>query len=172
MDTDLAAIADPTLDQHFLVSDIKLRELVQAAGIRSTDHVLELGAGAGTVARALPPSATLTVVEFDSRLTGILQKNVPHAKVIQGDGLTLMRELSYDVLIGNLPHWVTEQLIVALPDLKFRVAVLAVGASTDLEPLRSSFRIDEVCSVTGDDFLPPQGEISRIVRIEPIRMCF
>ncbi|BCJ32927.1 hypothetical protein Athai_04300 [Actinocatenispora thailandica] len=168
MDSELAALADPSLDQHFLVSSSKLARLVSAAGITPADHVLELGAGAGTVARMLPPSASLTVVELDSRLTRLLRRRVPRATVVRGDALMLVRELPCDVLIGNLPHWVTDRLVDALPELSFRVAVLAVGERTDLGRLRGSFELVEVCSVTGDDFLPPQPEVSRIFRIEPI----
>ena len=80
-DREIAAQADPALGQHFLVSAEKLAELVSAAGIRPTDDVLEVGAGIGTVARELPRSRSLTVIEFDSRLLGFLRQNVPHARV-------------------------------------------------------------------------------------------
>ena len=39
-DRELAALADPKLGQHFLVSPEKLSKLVAAAGIRPTDDVL------------------------------------------------------------------------------------------------------------------------------------
>jgi 16S rRNA A1518/A1519 N6-dimethyltransferase RsmA/KsgA/DIM1 with predicted DNA glycosylase/AP lyase activity len=63
-DREIAALADPKLGQHFLVSPEKLAKLVAAAGIRPTDDVLEVGAGIGTVARALPESRSLTVCPF------------------------------------------------------------------------------------------------------------
>jgi 16S rRNA A1518/A1519 N6-dimethyltransferase RsmA/KsgA/DIM1 with predicted DNA glycosylase/AP lyase activity len=126
-DREIAANADPKLQQHFLVSPQKLTELVSAAGIRPTDDVLEVGAGIGTVARQLPRSRTLTLVELDDRLVGFLRENVPHANVVQGDALEMIRLMSFDVLIGNLPNKVTESLLGLLPILKFRVAVLAVG---------------------------------------------
>jgi 16S rRNA A1518/A1519 N6-dimethyltransferase RsmA/KsgA/DIM1 with predicted DNA glycosylase/AP lyase activity len=67
-DHEIAAHADPQLAQHFLVSAEKLSKLVAAAGIRPADDVLEVGAGIGTVARVLPESGSLTVVELDERL--------------------------------------------------------------------------------------------------------
>lgn len=164
-DSELAAIADPRLDQHFLVSKTKLAKLVAAADIRPTDHVLELGAGAGTVARALPRSASLSVVEFDARLKGFLQHNVPYAHVIHGDAIGLVRDLPCDVLIANLPHWVTEKLIAVLPDLRFRSAILAVGDSSSLERLRPEFTWYEIETITGEDFLPPQQGVSRLIKI-------
>jgi 16S rRNA A1518/A1519 N6-dimethyltransferase RsmA/KsgA/DIM1 with predicted DNA glycosylase/AP lyase activity len=169
-DREIAANADPKLQQHFLVSAQKLAKLVSAAGIRSTDDVLEVGAGIGTVARQLPRSRSLTLLELDDRLIGFLRENVPHANVVQGDALEMIRLMSFDVLIGNLPHKVTESLLGLLPTLQFRVAVLAVGESTDLDQLVPNFSCSEVTRITGDDFVPPQRSVSRIVRVIPADM--
>ncbi len=168
-DREIAALASPELGQHFLVSAEKLSQLVAAAGIRRTDDVLEAGAGIGTVARVLPPSRSLTVIELDARFIGFLRENVRHATVLQGDALELIPGASFDVLIGNLPHAVTESLIRLLPGLSFRVAVMAVSASTDLGQLGPGFSWSEVTRITGDDFIPPQPSVSRVVRVVPAR---
>ena len=167
-DREIAARADPRLAQHFLVSAEKLSKLIAAAGIRPTDDVLEVGAGIGTVARELPKSRSLTVTELDKRLIGYLRQNVPHAKVLQGDALEIIQRVSFDVLIGNLPNTVTESLLKLMPRLSFRTAILAVGESTDLDQLGSAFSWSEVTRISGDDFLPPQPSVSRIVRVVPV----
>jgi hypothetical protein len=166
-DREISARADPRLGQHFLVSGEKLAKLIAAAGIRPADEVLEVGAGIGTVARAIPKSRSLTVVELDKRLIGFLRQNVPHATVLQGDALEIIRSISFDVLIGNLPNAVTESLLMLMPGLSFRTAVLTVGESTDLDKLGPAFSWSEVTRITGDDFLPPQPSVSRIVRVVP-----
>jgi 16S rRNA A1518/A1519 N6-dimethyltransferase RsmA/KsgA/DIM1 with predicted DNA glycosylase/AP lyase activity len=166
-DREIAASADPKFQQHFLVSEDKLTKLIAAAGIRPTDDVLEVGAGIGTVARGIPESRSLTLVELDDRLIGFLRQNVPHANVVQGDALEIIRLVSFDVLIGNLPNTVTESLLRLMPELTFRVAVLAVGESADLDQLGPDFSWSEVARITGDDFVPPQPSISRIVRVVP-----
>ncbi len=166
-DREMAASADPEFEQHFLVSSEKLSKLISAAGIRPTDNVLEVGAGIGTVARELPRSRSLTLVELDSRLLGFLRQNVPHANVVQGDALKIVSSMSFDVLIGNLPNRVTESLLRVMPGLSFRTAVLAVGESTDLGQLGTGFSWSEVTRISGDDFLPPQLGVSRIVRVVP-----
>lgn len=166
-DREMAARADPQLAQYFLVSAEKLSKLIAAAGIRPTDAVLEVGAGIGTVARALPKSRSLTLVEFDKRFIELLRQNVPHANVVQGDALEIIGQFSFDVLIGNLPHRVTESLLKLMPSLSFRTAVLSVGESTNLDQLGSAFSWSEVTRITGDDFLPPQPSVSRIVRVIP-----
>jgi 16S rRNA A1518/A1519 N6-dimethyltransferase RsmA/KsgA/DIM1 with predicted DNA glycosylase/AP lyase activity len=168
-DDEIAAQANPALGQHFLVSVDKLSKLVAAAGIRPEDDVVELGAGVGTVARQLPRSRSLTVVEFDSRLLRFLRQNVPYAHVIHGDALEVVGAISFDVLIGNLPHRVTESLLEILPGLSFRAAVLSVGESADLDQLRPGLIWSEVATVTGDDFLPPQSSVSRLIKVVPAR---
>jgi methylase of polypeptide subunit release factors len=166
-DRELSALADPKLGQHFLVSAEKLSKLVAAAGIMPEDDVLEVGAGIGTVARALPESRSLTLVELDAKFIEFLRENVPHATVLQGDALEIVKRASFDVLIGNLPHAVTESLLKLIPGLSFRTAVLSVGESTDLDSLNSGFSWSEVTRTTGDDFLPPQQSVSRLVRVVP-----
>lgn len=166
-DREIAALADPQLGQHFLVSAEKLSKLIAGAGIRPTDNVVEVGAGIGTVARELPRSRSLTVIEFDDRLIGFLRQNVPHANIMRGDALEIIQSISFDVLIGNLPNEVTETLLTLLPSLSFRTAILTVGESTDLDRLGSTFSWSEVTRATGDDFLPPQRGVSRIVRVVP-----
>lgn len=93
---------------------------------------------------------------------------MPHANVVQGDALEIIRLMSFDVLIGNLPNTVTESLLGLIPDLTLRVAVLAVGESTKLDQLGPNFSWSEVTRITGDDFLPPQLSVSRIVRVVPV----
>lgn len=166
-DREIAALAKPELGQHFLVSAEKLSKLTAAAGITPADDVLEVGAGIGTVARALPKSRSLTVVELDERFIGFLRENAPHARVLQGDALEIIQSVSFDVLIGNLPHAVTESLIKLMPGLSFRTAVLSVGESANLDSLGPGFSWSEVARITGDDFLPPQPSVSRIVKVVP-----
>jgi 16S rRNA A1518/A1519 N6-dimethyltransferase RsmA/KsgA/DIM1 with predicted DNA glycosylase/AP lyase activity len=168
-DREIAALADPEFGQHFLVSAEKLSQLVAAAGIRPTDNVLEVGAGIGTVARVLPQCRSLTVVELDERLIGFLRKNVPHANVLHGDALEIIQNASFDVLIGNLPHAVTDSLLKLLPSLSFRTAVMAVSTSSDLDQLGPAFSWSEVTRITGDDFVPPQAGVSRVVRVASAR---
>jgi hypothetical protein len=103
----------------------------------------------------------------EQRLIGFLRQNVPHATVLQGEALNLVQALSFDVLIGNLPYAVTETLLALMPRLSFRVAVLAVSESADLDVLGRGFSWSEVTRTTGDDFLPPQPSVSRIVRVVP-----
>ncbi len=165
LDDEIHALADPTLEQHFLVSREKLAKLIDAAGVSPTDRVVEVGAGVGTVAREIPPCKSLTLIEFDGRLIAWLERNVPNAQIIQGDVLDLIQGIPFDVLIGNLPNLVTESLIDLLPEMSFRTAVLAVGESANLDRLAPRFAWCEIETISGPDFQPPQPSVSRVVRI-------
>jgi hypothetical protein len=96
-----------------------------------------------------------------------LHRQVRMQVITQGDALEIIRSISFDVLIGNLPHAVTESLLMLMPSLSFRTAILAVGESADLGKLGPAFSWSEVTRITGDDFLPPQPGVSRIVKVVP-----
>jgi 16S rRNA A1518/A1519 N6-dimethyltransferase RsmA/KsgA/DIM1 with predicted DNA glycosylase/AP lyase activity len=163
-DEEIFAIADTAKGQYFLTAPDKLAILVRAAEIRLTDHVVEIGAGIGTVARTLPPCASLTLIELDSRFTDILRVNVPNAQVIQGDGLTMLQHIRCDMLLSNLPAPTTESLIDLLPDLQFRTAVIAMSTDTPLDRLKPHFTSETVAIIGGSDFQPPQPVQSMLVK--------
>jgi hypothetical protein len=164
-DDEVIGLADPSRDQYFLSSPDKLALLTQAAGILPTDDVVELGAGIGSVAKALPPSATLTLVELDDRLTASLRARVPHATVIQGDAFSIIQNVPCDVLLSNLPTGTTDRLIQLLPTLGFRTAVLATDERANLNAVGPDFVIEQIATVSGDDFRPPQPGQSLLVKI-------
>jgi hypothetical protein len=159
------SLARSELDQYFLYDLRKIGLLVQAAGILITDDVIEIGAGIGTVARHLPPSRSLTVVELDARFTEILKKKVPQARVIQGDALTVITRLQCDVLISNLPSSITQKVIEKLPELPARTVVMTTGDNDSFENVRKYYSREFVVSISGDDFRPPQPAQSHIIKL-------
>ena len=163
----LAALADPSKDQYFLTATDKLQILIQAADIRPSDAVVEIGAGAGTVARSLPNSASLTLIELDEHLIDSLKQNVPGATVLNVDGFELLRSgaLTCDVLLSNLPNTVTPSLVALLPRMKFRTAVLAMGSTEPLDALSDQLSYAVLAVIEGDDFTPPQPSRSILVRV-------
>ena len=130
-DREIAAHADPKLGQYFLVSAEKLSKLIAAADIRPQMTFWKSGQGSALSRGNFRNRRSLTVIEFDERLIGFLRQNVPHANVMQGNALEIIQRISFDVLIGNLPHAVTESLLKLMPGLSFRTAILAVGESTE-----------------------------------------
>jgi 16S rRNA A1518/A1519 N6-dimethyltransferase RsmA/KsgA/DIM1 with predicted DNA glycosylase/AP lyase activity len=164
-DEEKISLARPELDQYFLCDSQKVHLLVRAAGIVTTDDVIEIGAGIGTVARYFPPSRSLTLVELDARFTEILKKNVPQARVIQGDALTVITELPCDVLISNLPSSITQKVIEKLPEMSARTVVMATGDNNSFEKICKYYSCEFVVSIGGDDFQPPQPVQSHIIKL-------
>jgi 16S rRNA A1518/A1519 N6-dimethyltransferase RsmA/KsgA/DIM1 with predicted DNA glycosylase/AP lyase activity len=154
---EMVALADVAKDQHFLVSPEKLAVMMRAADIRPTDRVVELGSGVGTVARTVPACRCLTVIELDGRLVPSLRRAVPHATVLNVDGVALLGsgDLEADVILSNLPGKVTPSLIELLPRLRFRTAVVAAG-SRDSFAATSEEDVEFLTALVGPDFIPPQ----------------
>ena len=121
------------LGQHWLTDRIILSEIADAADIRSTDTVLEIGPGLGTLtSELLRRSDHVIAVEFDPELARKLPGQYP------GKNLTVTNEdiLSYDlrhlpqdyVVVANVPYYITSKIIQKLmtSDNKPRIAVLLV----------------------------------------------
>jgi 16S rRNA A1518/A1519 N6-dimethyltransferase RsmA/KsgA/DIM1 with predicted DNA glycosylase/AP lyase activity len=161
----LAAYADPEMDQHFLINQDKLARIVAAAEVEATDRILEIGAGLGTVARELPRAKSLTLVELDSRLIEPLRAAVPWAHVVNGNALEILGTFDFDVLISNLPHSVTVAVMAMLPSLTFRTALVTMGETADITGLiEAGFRSELVARIGGDDFSPPQESFAQVVK--------
>ena len=91
--------------------------MAEAAGIRSSDTVLEVGAGPGTLTVALAARAARVIaVEIDRRLLGVLREVVgqdPRVEVLEGDVLKLALPPA-PVVAGNIPYYLTGALLPRL----------------------------------------------------------
>lgn len=103
------------LGQHFLVDKGALGRIVAAAELGPQEVVLEVGAGLGTLTRALAAAAGRVVaVEVDERLVPLLKGELadcPNVCLVQGDILSLdpaelMQGGPYKV-VANLPYAIT-----------------------------------------------------------------
>lgn len=113
------------LGQHFLIDkDVALR-IVEAAGIREGDGVLEVGPGIGSLTFALAERARkVTAVEVDGRLADFLLEKAQgwglhHVEVLKGDilkvdlGSLLLREGRLKV-VANLPYNLSTKILFLL----------------------------------------------------------
>ena len=163
-DDELSIEINPGLDQHFLSNPVKLALVIDAAEIQPTDHVVEVGAGIGTVAERIPTCQSLTVIEYDANLTPHLRRRVPHAQILQGDALAILLTVRCDVLLSNLPSRLTSAIVGLLPRLDFRVAFLTVPFIEKLVPLEALFVLESVTALEPDDFWPRQEVGAEIVK--------
>ncbi len=116
-----------SLGQHFVADSATVRRIADLSGAGPGDHVLEIGAGLGSLTLALVETgAAVTVVEIDERLCNalghVLQSPTapPEARavnVVTGDAraLDLAGELSAAEdwhLVANLPYNIATPLVL------------------------------------------------------------
>jgi 16S rRNA (adenine1518-N6/adenine1519-N6)-dimethyltransferase len=101
------------LGQHFLFDPSILRRIAAAAVAAPDDVVLEIGAGKGTLTRALAALAGRVIaIETDRALAAALADECRDGKVsvVQGDALKMAWPRA-DVVCGNIPYQITSPLI-------------------------------------------------------------
>jgi 16S rRNA (adenine1518-N6/adenine1519-N6)-dimethyltransferase len=116
-----------SLGQSFLISDKIADKLVDALELRSTDNVLEIGAGLGILTTRLGEKAhKVFAVEIDERLIPILQENtknfnnieIIHQDILKLDwqkcGLATASHNSKAKIIGNIPYFISSEIIEKL----------------------------------------------------------
>jgi 16S rRNA (adenine1518-N6/adenine1519-N6)-dimethyltransferase len=109
------------LGQNFLKDRAIAEAIIEAAGIRPTDTVIEIGPGRGVLTSLIVPRAARTVaIELDKKLIAPLETAFPSIEIVRGDAI----KTDYDALtrgkpavfIGNLPYcWATAILAKIIP---------------------------------------------------------
>src|SRR4051794_11263015 len=111
------------LGQNFVADPNTVRRVARLAAVGPGDHVVEIGAGLGSLTLALVESgAAVTAVEIDRYLLPLLRSFVePHGvRGVEGDATSLpWSDLLGDdrwVLVANLPYNVATPLVLDLLD--------------------------------------------------------
>lgn len=99
------------LGQNFVVDPNTVRRIARLAAIGPDDHVVEIGAGVGSLTLALAETgAHVTAIELDRGLLGVL------AEVLDGTGVDLVahdaRSVDWPTLTAGADRWV---LVANLP---------------------------------------------------------
>ena len=164
------------MDQYYLQDLNKIAIIVDAAGVLKSDVVLEVGAGVGSVAKHYPP-CSLTLVDLDSNMVKILSHEFaerPEVEVVEQDGLEILRERAFDVLISHLPFYLTEGILAILVEKVetspiipvFKRAIVCVHNEDVLKDF-ACLSISTLCVLDKEDFLPHQPYLSKAILIEP-----
>ncbi len=112
------------LGQNFVVDANTVRRIARLAEVGPGDHVVEIGAGLGSLTVALAErGAAVTAVEVDRHLVPVLREVVrPHGvTVVEGDALHLgwsdvLAGADEWILVANLPYNVATPLVADLLD--------------------------------------------------------
>jgi len=104
-----------SLGQNFLIDKNILQKIIEASDIKSTDIILEVGPGVGTLTQELAKKAKQVIaVEKDKAMIEILKENLKDFKnveIINEDILKFkVPNLKYKV-VANIPYYLTSPLI-------------------------------------------------------------
>lgn len=115
------------LAQHFLIDDAVLEKILDAAGLKPDDTVIEVGPGLGLMTAELAKRAGWVIaIELDDRMAGILQENLPYenvvvlnedvlgtdpAKLLKGGAPHFPPALRSYKVVANLPYYITSPVL-------------------------------------------------------------
>jgi 16S rRNA (adenine1518-N6/adenine1519-N6)-dimethyltransferase len=117
--------AKRALGQNFVVDANTVRKIARLANVDSHRHVLEIGAGLGSLTLALAETGALvTAVEVDDQLIPLLHENVDpidnitvvHADAMKLNWSTLLEGGDDWALVANLPYNVATPLVADVLD--------------------------------------------------------
>jgi len=106
------------LGQHFLIDQKILDQIVEAADIQSTDHIVEIGPGIGVLTKELLKKADkITAIEIDENLipllnayTGYLMLENEHS-VLNENALHVPMPKEPYKIVANIPYHITSPLL-------------------------------------------------------------
>jgi len=163
--------------------------IVEKAGIKSTDVVLEIGPGTGNMTvPLLQKSRKVNAIEYDDRMTREVLKRVEGTSeehkltIIQGDAIKVAFPF-FDVCVANVPYQISSALVFKLLSHRpmFRCAVMMFQEEFALRlsarPGEALYcrlsvncqllaKVDQLMKVGRNNFRPPPKVESRVVRIE------
>lgn len=180
-----------THGQHILRNPLVVTAIVQKAGVKSTDVVLEVGPGTGNLTvKLLEAAKKVTAYEVDPRMIVEVYKRVQGAEaerklsVVQGDILKQSSLPYFDLCVANTPYQISSPLVFRLLAHRpmFRAAVLmfqrefanrlTAKPGDDLYcrlsvNVQLLARVNHLMKVAKNNFRPPPKVESSVVRIEP-----
>jgi len=124
-----------SLGQNFITDDGLFADLVALSGVGKEDCVLEIGAGAGGMTRALAAACReVKAIEVDGALLPILRLALErhgNAEVIHGDVMRLnLREITGGWarfhVVANIPYYLTTDLLTMLLKSSMPIASISV----------------------------------------------
>ena len=165
------------LGQHLLISRKALEAIIAACELQEGLPVLEIGAGIGTLTRALAEQdARVTAIELDTRAVEVLQETVgafPNVTVLQQDILTVDLPALLDTacwtVVGNLPYYITtpviSRMIEQISHIKRLVFMVQREVAERLYAVPGS-KVYGALSV----FAQVYAQVERVVRVAPGRI--
>jgi len=129
--------------QNFLTDEGVLDEIVEAAGVGKTDHVIEIGPGLGALTERLAENAShVTAIEIDEHMIPVLEETLAgfsNVRIICADVLkTDMQEIAGMYpdenvkVVANLPYYITTPIVMGLLESGIRYKSITVMVQTEV----------------------------------------
>jgi 16S rRNA (adenine1518-N6/adenine1519-N6)-dimethyltransferase len=140
-----------SLGQNFVADANTVRRIVRLSGVTAGDHVVEVGAGLGSLTLALAETgAEVTAVEVDPAVLPVLRGQVEPrgVRVVEADARTvdwevLLEGASSWSLVANLPYNVAVPLVVRVLEEAPQISTLLVMVQREVG--------ERLAARTGDD---------------------
>ncbi|CAZ84044.1 unnamed protein product [Tuber melanosporum] len=153
------------LGQHILKNPGVAQAIVNKAGLKQSDVVLEVGPGTGNLTvKILEQARKVIAVEMDPRMAAELTKRVQgkpeqtRVEILLGD--VIKTELPYfDVCISNTPYQISSPLV-------FKLLALSPAPRTCILMFQREFAM-RVVAQPGDTLYCRLSVESSVIRIEP-----
>ncbi|MBD3249831.1 hypothetical protein GF336_07325 [Candidatus Woesearchaeota archaeon] len=171
-------------NQHFIIDNSVLDDLILYSGIESDETVLEIGPGNGSITEKLVEDAEKVIaIESDIGLQQYLERlkvKYDNLDIIYGNALNV-RFPKFDRIVSNISFNITEPLLNKLFDENFKSGTVVFGAryteeatkehpSTRMGILtRSYFEVECIKEIPSYCFEPEPSTDASIVTINPIK---
>ncbi|MEX0594437.1 MAG: 16S rRNA (adenine(1518)-N(6)/adenine(1519)-N(6))-dimethyltransferase RsmA [Balneolaceae bacterium] len=116
-----------SLGQHFLHDQRVIHKIVDAVSVPEGGRVVEIGPGTGSLTGELVRRFDrVTAIEIDRRVMADLREKYPDLELIQEDVLKvdwdrLLRKGEPVTVVGNLPYYITSQILFSLLEHRNRL---------------------------------------------------
>jgi 16S rRNA (adenine1518-N6/adenine1519-N6)-dimethyltransferase len=166
--------AKKKIGQHFLTDENIPGIIIEAAGLKNTDTVVEVGPGLGILTERMAPMVrTLYAVEIDRVLASKLKRKLSHldnihiieADILQTDLSAITGGQADYKVVANLPYYITSPILsyfvhgslkpssmIVMLQKEVGDSILAAGGN--LSVLSISLRIHAIPSLVA--YVPPQ----------------
>ncbi|KAF9057590.1 S-adenosyl-L-methionine-dependent methyltransferase [Panaeolus papilionaceus] len=177
--------------QHILKNPATAQKIVDAANLKPTDTVMEVGPGTGNLTvKILEQAKMVHAIEMDPRMAAEVIKRVQgtpeQRKLNVHIGDFVKADLPYfEVCISNTPYQISSPLVFRLLSHRplFRVAILMFQREFALRlvarpgtalwsrlsaNVQLYAKVDNIINVSRNDFRPPPQVESSVIRLVPL----
>ncbi len=148
------------LGQNFLVDEKALDRIVEAADLKPSDRVVEVGPGTGFLTERLIEKAKhVTAIELDKGMVRILEerfRNCENFKIINSDVLKIrnlkseIRNRDYKV-VANIPYYITSPLLKHFLQSTHRPHVMVLLVQREVA--------EKLCGLTGKSLITIETQL-------------